>query len=210
MSHVRTVYLQTAAATAELLAVPELDAMWDEISILPAFRVSGLAGHLARSIFQVDGYMDTPVGGRPPITAAVYIGELEDTADINSSLNMSVRDRGDQAGQMGLEALVEAAKAGLEGLREKLANEPAIRRIEVLGGRVLLLDEYLKTRIVEMIVHVEDLALSIDAGVGLPVDAIKIATDTVVAAGRMRHGDLAFLRGMTRRERDDADATRVF
>ena len=95
MSHVRMVYLQTAAGTVELLGVPELDAMWDEISFLPAFRVSGLAGHLAWSAFQVGGYIDTPVGGRLPITAAVYFGELENTAGINSSLNMSARDRGD-------------------------------------------------------------------------------------------------------------------
>ena len=61
-----------------------------------------------------------------------------------------------------------------------------------------------------MVVHVEDLALSIGAGVGLPTDAIAIATDTMVATARSRHGDLAVLRGMTRRERDDVNATRVF
>ena len=74
---------------------------------------------------------------------------------------------------------------------------------------MMLLDEYLKTRLVEMVVHVEDLALSVGTGVAIPIEAITIATDTVVAAGRTRHGDLAFLRSMTRRERDDIDATRV-
>ena len=110
---------------------------------------------------------------------------------------------------MGRKELIEAANAALEALRDNLANEPAIRRIEVLECRVLLFDEHLKTRMVEMVVHVEDLALSIEARVVLPVDTIKTATDTMVAAGRMRHGDLDFLREMTRRERDDVDATRV-
>ena len=95
-------------------------------------------------------------------------------------------------------------------MRQALIEAPAGRHIQVLGNRVLLLDEYLKTRLVEMVVHTEDLTLSIGAGVGLPTDAITIATATIVRSARIRHGDLAFLRGMTRRERDDVNATRVF
>ena len=210
MSPIRSLYLQTASATVELLNNPELDAGWDTISVLPAFRVSGLAGHLARSIFQVDEYLDSPVEGRPPITAAVYFAELEGADDIGSPLNMSIRDRGDEVARRGSTELAAAAESVLTTLRARLAEAPPDRSIQVFQGRALLLDEYLKTRIVEMVVHVEDLALSIGSGVGLPVAAITVATDTVVAAGRVRHGDLAFLRGMTRRERDDANATRIF
>ena len=210
MSHIRSTYLATADAVVELLGKPEVVDAWEDVSVLPAFRVSGLAGHLGRSIFQVDDYLDSLVAGTPPITAAVYFAELEGTDDIGSPLNMSVRQRGHEAAKRGPAELAANASDRLSTLRDKLVGQPADRQIQVFRNRVLLLDEYLKTRLVEMVVHVEDLALSIGAGVGLPTDAIAIATDTMVATARSRHGDLAVLRGMTRRERDDVNATRVF
>ena len=79
MSHIRSTYLATADAVVELLGKPEVVDAWEDVSVLPAFRVSGLAGHLARSIFQVDDYLDSLVAGTPPITAAVYFAELEGT-----------------------------------------------------------------------------------------------------------------------------------
>lgn len=210
VSHVRRTYLDTGEAVVELLSKPEVGEHWDEASVLAAFAVSGLAGHLARAIFQVDDYLDASVPGTPPIDAAVYFAELDSTADIDNSLNLSVRRRGDEEGAGGPVELAKRATDRLALVRQALMEAPAGRHIQVLGNRVLLLDEYLKTRLVEMVVHTEDLTLSIGAGVGLPTDAITIATDTIVHSARIRHGDLAFLRGMTRRERDDVNATRVF
>ena len=210
MSHVRNTYLDTSAAVVKLLGNPAVGEHWDEGSVLAEFKVSGLAGHLARSIFQVVEYLDGSVIGVPPISAAVYFADLEGTADVDSKLNVSVRERGDEAGKSGPMDLPLQAAAQMTVLRERLSTEPPDRLIQVFGWRVMLLDEYLKTRLVEMVVHVEDLALSIGAGVGLPVDAMEIATDTVQATARVRHGDMAVLRAMTRRERDHIEATRVF
>lgn len=210
MSEIRRVYVQTAASSLDLLRSDELGTAWDDVSALAAFRVSGLAGHLARSIFLVEEYIDAQISGQPPITAAVYFGELANTADIGTSENMSVRDRGDRVAKEGREVLADMAEQALHRIAALLDELPPARRVTVYGHKVMLLDEYLKTRIVELVVHSEDLALSIGSGVGLPVEAIEIATDTVVAAARQRHGDLAFLRGMTRRERDDINATRLF
>jgi len=105
--------------------------------------------------------------------------------------------------------LIAAAEKCVEELVGRLDAEPPARRVTVFDHQVMLLDEYLKTRLVEFVVHAEDLALSIGSGVGLPADAIRLATDTAVAATRNKHGDLAFLRGLTRRERDTDNATRL-
>ncbi len=43
----------------------------------------------------------------------------------------------------------------------------------------------------------------------LPVEAAGLAITTLVDVARLRHGDLAVLRALTRRERDAASALRV-
>ncbi len=208
--YVRATFVAAAEAAHQLLSKPEVAEHWDELSVLPVFKVSGLAGHLARAIFQVETYLESPTPGLPPIDAATYFAQLGDTSDITSSLNMSVRERGEAAAERGPERLSAVVRLRLETVRSLLATEPEDRRIPVFGGDVMLLDEYLKTRLVELVVHSEDLALSVGAGVGLPIDAVTIATDVMVATARRRHGDMAVLRAMTRRERDTLDATRVF
>ncbi|MES2092386.1 MAG: hypothetical protein V4531_01065 [Actinomycetota bacterium] len=76
-------------------------------------------------------------------------------------------------------------------------------------GEELLLDEYLRTRLVELAVHTEDLALSIGVEVTSPAPAVSMAVDILVAAARERHSDQEVLRALTRRERDTVDALRV-
>ena len=210
MSSIRATYIAAAESVVDLLGAPEVEQRWEEMSVLPAFRVSGLSGHLARAIFTVHNYLESSAPGLPPVDAATYFALLEDTDDISGSMNMTIRSRGEEVASEGASVLAELASARLDDLREMLATAPSDRRVKVFGNQVMMLDEYLKTRLVEIVVHVEDLALSVNAGVGLPTEAITIATDVVVAAARRRHGDLALLRGMTRRERDEIEATRLF
>lgn len=210
MSEIRALFVETAESVVELVGKPEVAQQWHEQSVLAAFRVSGLVGHLVRAVFVVTDYLDSAVASTPPITAAAYFAELQDTANIDSPLNVAVRQRGEDEAKRGAFELGSIAADRLSTLRDKLAIETDDRRVQVTQGRVMVLDEYLRTRIVEMVVHVEDLALSVGAGVGIPSRAIGIAAETMVATARLRHGDLSFLRGMTRRERDDVNATRVF
>jgi len=101
-------------------------------------------------------------------------------------------------------------------LETRLPAEPLDRRMPAVGGAVIGLDEFLRTRLVELAVHSEDLALSVglpvtDAGVAEEgvAEAVAEAVDVMVGAARVRHGDAAVLRALTRRERDDVDALRV-
>lgn len=96
-------------------------------------------------------------------------------------------------------------------LRARLAEEPAGRRVAVAHrpGKELVLDEYLRTRLVEIAVHTEDLALSVGVAVRSPEAAVSMAIDLLVAAAVERHGDEAVLRALMRRERDLVEALRV-
>jgi hypothetical protein len=75
----------------------------------------------------------------------------------------------------------------------------------------MTLDEYLRTRVVELVIHGDDLASSVGLAFG-PVasDLATTAISTLVEVARVRHGDMAVLRALTRRERDSVQALRVF
>jgi hypothetical protein len=75
---------------------------------------------------------------------------------------------------------------------------------------VLTLDDYLGTRLVELCVHVDDLAVSGgEPAPSLPEGATGRAVEILVDVARLRQGDPGVLRALTRRERDPVEALRV-
>ncbi|MDQ3574367.1 MAG: maleylpyruvate isomerase N-terminal domain-containing protein [Actinomycetota bacterium] len=205
----RNLYLEVATVTSELVADPSVADHWEEQSVLAQFAVGGLAGHLARSILQVEWYLDGEVADAPPMTASGYYASLVGVTDPDSELNTGVRRRGEEVASEGPAGLAARTAGALTRLTTRLPAEPGDRRVEA-AGRVLLLDEYLRTRLVEMTVHIDDLALS----VGLrppeaPAGAYGVAIETLVGVSTLRHGPLAVLRALTRHERQGTEILRV-
>ncbi len=211
MDDLRSAFVEAAASAVQLLRQPEISMRWNEASILPGFTVSGLAGHLLRGIKSVETYLEGPNPGGEPIGAANYYVAIGITADISSPLNSDVRSRGEKEATLGSEAVADEAQALLQRLRPRLAAEPVDRRLQVLDSLIITLDEYLRTRVVELVIHCEDLAHSVDrANVAQVTPSVAtVAIGTLVDLARFRHGDAAVLRALARRERDAVDALRV-
>ncbi|MCZ7526745.1 MAG: maleylpyruvate isomerase N-terminal domain-containing protein [Acidimicrobiia bacterium] len=205
---VRDAYLAAATAAVALVGDEAVARRWDEPSVLDGMSVGLLAGHLARSVLQVEWYLDAPLPDGEPITAEAYYARLEGTRDPGSPLDAGVRSRSEEAASAGPVALHDRAAAARDRLADRLRREPPDRRLEAFG-RVLLLDEYLRTRCVELAVHLDDLALSACLAPAPPPAAVAVAVDVLVGAARERSGDLAVLRSLARRERDPRDAVRV-
>ncbi|MGH9038437.1 MAG: hypothetical protein ACRD0O_21990, partial [Acidimicrobiia bacterium] len=63
-------------------------------------------------------------------------------------------------------------------------------------------DEFIRTRIVELVVHGDDLAASIGVKAWQPtVDAAGLTIDVLIAVARQIHGDVEVIRALCRRER---------
>jgi hypothetical protein len=91
-----------------------------------------------------------------------------------------------------------------------LEGERPGRLVQVYGGLVLSLDDYLVTRLIELVVHADDLAASLGtAPPALPPAATQLVITTLVEVARIRPGDAATVRALTRRDRDAVDALRV-
>jgi Mycothiol maleylpyruvate isomerase N-terminal domain len=214
LAGVRAAFLETAAVAGSVLARPEVARRWQDPSALRLLSVRGLAGHLLRGVGTVETYLDQPEpAGAAPISAAAYYARVSAAAtdeDLAAAAHVSVRRRGEEQAAAGPESVATEAAALLERLRGRLAAEPAGRLVSTFQGTVLRLDDYLVTRLVELVLHVDDLCAS--AGVptpGLPAAATSAAIATLVGTARLRHGDAAVLRALARRERDAAQALRV-
>ncbi|MGW7385592.1 maleylpyruvate isomerase N-terminal domain-containing protein [Streptomyces sp. NPDC054794] len=210
-TEIRKAYLLAAEQAVQLLTREEVARCWEKESVLPGMSVGGLAGHLARSVLQVEWFLDGQVGGAEPVSPVRYYARLVDTSVPDSALNVGVRARSEETATAGSTVVAEQAQAAWQRLAQRLDKEPADRRVAILHrpGEEMLLDGYLQTRCVELAVHLDDLALSVGARRQAPEAALAIAVDVLVAAARDRHGDQAVLYALARRERDVDQALRV-
>ena len=211
MPDVRALFIAALDRAVDVAGRPEVAARWDEPSALPELTVRGLAGHLCRTATVVLQYLDAPEPGPEHLLDASQYYAAVMTKDIYDAGNTGVRERGEEFAAAGHDGVIATARAARDALARRLADEPTDRRVAVIGGLRLNIDEYVATRLVEVVVHTDDLAVSV--GIESPEPepaAASLVVDTVLGVARIRHGDLAILRALVRAERDEINPFPVF
>jgi hypothetical protein len=201
---VRDAYLQAAASAAELLGRPAVAAAWDAASALPEFRVSGLAGHLAHQVLAVPAVLanevptDSTIGLLDHYAAASWR-----SGSIDDEVNVGIRDQGESHAAHGAAPLAERVAAVAAELAAVLPGEPADREVFLPWGPwSLRLDDFLVTRMMEIAVHSDDLAYSVDTGTpDLPDAVLEPVLGLLTSLAVLRHGQPAVLRALSRAER---------
>ncbi len=194
------VFLAGTEVVRAAVASDLVGAAWDEPSVLEDQRVSGLAGHLARGAAWIVGeYLDL---GPPtdPVAfedAGDYFARLIDQLD--AAGHEAVRQRGAALAAEGQPALVTELDARLDGLTARLAALDEDATMSVYAGLTMCVRDFLVTRIVEQVVHLDDLARSV-GGVGwdVPPAGVDLAMAVAVDVARRRRGDPAVLRALYR------------
>jgi hypothetical protein len=198
------VMLQAAGGACRLLEDPAVGAAWDRPSVLPEFSVRGLSGHFAAQVFNVSLVIEAPRRPGGPISIdehyrrAVWVG-----ADLHEAVNADVRVAGEQLAADGWTALARRAAAATEELRLSLPRQPMDRAVYVpWAGWSLSLHDFLVTRLLEIAVHSDDLAVSV--GIPTPTLTADHLEEVMAVLFRLsvrRHGQSAVLRALTRAER---------
>ncbi|MBW3578721.1 MAG: maleylpyruvate isomerase N-terminal domain-containing protein [Actinobacteria bacterium] len=199
-----------AEVAAALVASEAVAAAWAAPSSLPGYTVAGLAGHLARAVFTVEDYLEVPAP--PPDreltdAAGYFVVVLGSHDPRDSELHRTIRGRAD-TGAVGPDALAHAIRDATRRLRERRSTINRQAPVGVLDGVALPLVEYLKTRLVELVVHIDDLAVSVDQLPALPADAYRLVACVLSQVAALREGGLDVVRSLARRERHP-DAVRA-
>lgn len=183
------------------LSDERVGAAWDEPSVLEEQRVGGLAGHLARGVWVVSDYVHRgePDGPAEFHSAAEYFASFADGATAEE--HGAVRQRGASVAAAGWRAVGEELRRRLDALEPELESMAPGRLVSVIGDKVMRLDDYLGTRVVEQAVHLDDLARSLGVEPwALPDGHEALALAIGLEIARIRRGIPAVLRALYRRD----------
>jgi hypothetical protein len=124
-------------------------------------------------------------------------------AELDDEISLRIRSGGDLVAAGGPAVLV----AGLDGaIAQRRKDLPQVDdrpvRISLWGPWSLMLDDMLITRMMELAVHSDDLAVSVDLPTpALPQSAVETVVDLLTRLSVRRHGPTAVLRALSRAER---------
>jgi uncharacterized protein (TIGR03083 family) len=205
-------FLEAASSAADLLADPAVAANWDKPSALAEFSVRGLAGHLAYQVLNAADLLAAETPHATPISLEQHYGQVKwRGADINNETNSAIREGGETKATVGPAALVDEVRAAIAALRPLLADLDGDRPVLLpWTGWALTAADFLTTRMMEIAVHGDDLAVSV--GVDTPKLSVRVMRpvyDLLFVLALRRHGDVAVLRSLTRSERAPASISAI-
>jgi hypothetical protein len=207
---VRGLVIEAVDASAVLIGGDEVTARWDEPSALAGMTVGALCAHLVRAAGATLAYLDrTDPDARPAdalLTPVTYFH-----AAIDSPIHERIKEVSATEATAGPAELAIKCAQIATSMRERFAAEPSDRLVAALGGRMLLLDDFCRTRLIEVLFHLDDVA----ASVGLPcpdtdVAGRTIVIDILIGIARMQRGDWEVLHALAREERRTAGVFPVF
>jgi Mycothiol maleylpyruvate isomerase N-terminal domain len=207
MTPIMTAYLDAADCTARVLADPVVAAAWAAPSSLADMTVGALAGHLARQIFNVRVALATTDRADSPISLLQHYALVEwIEAGHDDEANVSVRRSSEREAAVGPGVLATRAADAARELRSELAAQPADRAVFLPWGPwSLTLEDLLRTRLLEIAVHHDDLACSVGRPIeDLPAAATDAAVALLAVLAVRKHGATAVLRALSRAERAPA------
>jgi hypothetical protein len=124
------------------------------------------------------------------------------TSGIDDGDNVRIRRQGEQAAAgTTAQALANEVDAALVELRRVVPAEPVDRVVD-LHDWGLTVDDFLLTRVMELVVHTDDLAVSLGVATPeMPASATEATIQLLARIAAWRHGPLAVVRALARRER---------
>jgi hypothetical protein len=210
ISDIGQAYLEAASATADLLAAPQVARDWSRPSALDKMSVGGLAAHLGLQVVNVPPALDQAVPEEAPLGLLEHYARVAWLgAEVDSDANSGIRAGSEEQAAAGAAALVTRVRAAVEELRSRLAAEPPGRVVRLpWTGWSLALDDLLVTRMMEIAVHADDLAVSVGVEPPpLPDAVLEPVLDLLTRLSVRRHGPTAVLRALSRAERAPASVS---
>ena len=188
---------------------------WASESALEGFAVGALAAHLYSAIRLFESALEKPEATYPRVEslAGFYgLNRVDNPAELQDEFNVAIRAHAAQLAEQGPAVLAGKFEALVTRLGPALAGLPMTRLVPVwrIEGGATNLSDYLRTRVVELAVHADDLAVSVGTDIVMPENVAAVTFAVFLELARARSGDVAVMRTFARRERGDPEVLRVF
>lgn len=201
--------LSVGGSVLDLLGRVEVVQRWDQPSALPQMSVGALAAHLGSQVLSVHAAVTAgeAVSSAAPVTLLEHYDRVAWVRDgLDDPSNVTIREGAQRSASPGHGALVSSFEGALADLRLAFGTTlpeglpPGIRM--PWWEWTLSFEDFLTTRVMEMVVHADDLAVSIDAAPPqLPEPVLGPVLALLVGVSLRRHGQAALIRSLARSER---------
>jgi hypothetical protein len=149
--------------------------------------------------------------GSERFTAATMLSWVP--ADPEDAAHAQVRQVAGTQAAKGLDDLIERAISGLDTVESMVASVDPDRALAFpwVPSLSMTAREFFRSRILELVVHVDDVARSIgEPDIPLNTDAITTACHVATDINVVRHGPVPVVRALCRPERSPVEALRAF
>ena len=207
--------VDAAAGTEALLRLPAVADRWEEASALPRMTVGDVAGHaflaLRHGVRMLGG--ERAAGDVPatPLTRWYARMRLENEDDLDRDVHVQIRADGRHVGARGWENVTDRFARARTDLARVLEERPWEGLIVLRDQPVVATPfvDYVSTRVIELVVHGDDLACSAGAPPPFAATTLTVAIDALLALARARAGDVEVLRALARASRAAPDIMRA-
>ena len=200
----RASLLRASDALLDLVAAPEVATAWEQESALSGMTVGGLTRHLvSQPESAVEFLRIQPVPPQAPVVTLAELYERTDwfAAAVDAAENISIRDDFNAMAAGGQPHSLEILEESRGALAGAIADAGPTTYVP-WQDCCLATDDFLVVRLMEIVVHADDLATS----VGLPAptyddDVLHPALSLLAMLAARRHGQDAAVRALARGER---------
>jgi hypothetical protein len=202
-------YLEAARSAVALLQRSEVADAWARPSALMGMTVGALAGHLAGGVLLVQKAWRDQVrwsDEEPVPLLEHYRRSAWVTAGPDDEANVAVRESAERDALPGHATILTDVEAALSDLEALPRADRVPAAVQMAWWRwSLSFEDFLVTRMMEIVVHSDDLAVSV--GVDPPelaANVLEPVLSLLVGVATMRHGQAAVVRALSRAERAPA------
>lgn len=199
----RPAFLAATDHVVSIVSRDDVAAAWHQPSALPEWSVGGLVAHLASQPPTVARLLGTEPAAEAISLDEHYARSLWVSAAVDDDINVSIRASSDEQAADGRDEVLARLLEAREALPALLEAQAADRAVLIpWTGWALRRDDFLTGRMMEIVVHGEDVAASV--GFTAPTLPDEVLAPVVALLARLaarRHGQGALVSALSRSER---------
>jgi hypothetical protein len=198
-----TAFPVAAAVALGLIQRREVREQWLTPSALPKMSIGALACHLGRQVVRAAEILGTATDIPPLECVDAHYHRAAWVMSASPDDPSNDRSTDDAEAAVGAAALADRCAEALEQVRRLLATGMAGDVVPIpWQGWSLRRDDFLLTRMLEIVVHADDLAVSVGLRTPeFPDEVFTPVRDLLVRLAVRRHGQSAVISALTRSER---------